>query len=134
MSIGFTYNNDWVLASNLFDINESFSCWYIVSDFPRQFYVCFLHLFFESFHCIVISCLSKELTKACQFSNGNCLIGSFSTVCSHVSRCLNGFSRYWDVMDVHEVVSVGTSTNTNFLVSLHKDTKFINNQKFNLKP
>lgn len=134
MSIGLANNNDWILTGNFFNVNESFSCWDIIPDFPRQLYICFLHLLFESFHCVIISCLTNKLAESSQFTDSNCLIGSFSSVCCHVSRCLNGFSRNRDVMNIHKIVAVSTSANTDFLVSLHKDTNFIYNKKFNPNP
>jgi hypothetical protein len=72
-------------------------------------------------HVRIVSDLPDELTMAGQFPNGHRLVGSLAPIGLHVFSGLDGLPRNWDVMDVHETVTVSTSTYANLLfVLLHQ--------------
>jgi hypothetical protein len=79
-----TDNHNGVLSGGLVDVDECFARRYIFTDFPREFYVGLLHLFFKPAHGVIISSLPYELTEPSQFTNSYGLISAFTTVGGHV--------------------------------------------------
>lgn len=131
MGICLTYDNDWVLSCSLIDIDKCLPCGYVFSHFPWKFHFWFLHLFLEPPHCVIITCLAYELAKSCQFTNCNCLIRPFSSIGCHIFWSLDCLSRDRNMMNIHEIVTIGTTTYTDLFACLHSDTKFNMNININ---
>ena len=72
------------------------------------------------FLCIIVAHLPQKVTLPCQFPDRDCLVGSLSAISGEVLVGLDGLANSWDLVDIEEVVGIGTSQHTDLLASLHK--------------
>ena len=119
LHVGPAVDDDRVVAGRI-DINVSHSRMMALDDLPSQLDVGCLHLLLQMFLCIIVAHLPQKVTLPCQFPDRDCLVGSLSAIGGEVPVGLDGLANSWDLVDIEEVVGIGTSQHTDFLASLHK--------------